>query len=201
MEKNETATVVEGDPIATLRADEYIGPLVDEHGPISVEKADDLFRRLLVSITRQQVSVSAGDAIQKRLFDAIDVTPAGVLAAEASVLRDAGLSAAKAEYVSALAAAWQDEGWSREYFATMDDDAVADELTQVKGIGPWTADMFLMFGLGRPDVFPVGDLGIRKGIRVVFDDEDMTRSEMRDAATRWEPYRSYASRYLWRAVD
>ena len=195
------SAMTEDDPLTTLRADSYIGPLVEEHGPLVVEPAEDPFQRLLVSIIRQQVSMSAGDAIQARLFDAIEVTPAGVLAADEADMRDAGLSASKTEYMRALAEAWQAQGWSQGYFVDMADDAVADELTQVKGIGPWTADMFLMFGLGRPDVFPVGDLGIRKGMRILFADEDMTRAEMRDAATRWAPYRSYASRYLWRVVD
>jgi DNA-3-methyladenine glycosylase II len=82
----------------------------------------------------------------------------------------------------------------------MDAAAVGDELGEIGGVGPWTVDMFLMFGLGRPDVFPVGDLGIRKGMAVLYDD-DLTRAEMRDRAERWAPYRSYASLYLWRATD
>jgi DNA-3-methyladenine glycosylase II len=77
---------------------------------------------------------------------------------------------------------------------------VTAELTEIRGVGPWTAKMFLVFGLGRPDVFPVEDLGIRKGMATLYDD-DLTRGEMRERATAWAPYRSYASQYLWQIAD
>jgi len=89
-----------------------------------------------------------------------------------------------------------ERGYSKDYFAEMDDDEVRAELTSIPGVGPWTADMQLMFSFGRPDVFPVGDLGVRKGMVELFG-EDMTRAEMVDRAQRWAPYRSYASLYLW----
>jgi DNA-3-methyladenine glycosylase II len=81
----------------------------------------------------------------------------------------------------------------------MDDAAVVDELTAITGVGEWTAEMQLMFSLGREDVFPVGDLGIRKGMRELYG--DITRAEMVERSEAWAPYRSYASRYLWRVVD
>jgi DNA-3-methyladenine glycosylase II len=189
------------DPIAVLRTDEYLGPLVETHGPLTLEPADDLFRRLVVSVLRQQVSMDAAAAIRERLFEAVEPTPEGILAAEDGLLRDAGLSAAKAEYARALATAWRDRDYSRAYFADLTDEAVAAELSDVRGVGPWTVDMFLVFGLGRPDVFPVGDLGIRKGTRAVFEEPELTRAEMRERAQRWRPFRSYASLYLWRAAD
>lgn len=86
--------------------------------------------------------MAAADAMRERLFDAIDPTPRGVLDADGDVLRDAGLSAAKVEYARALAAAWRENDWSRQYFASMTDDAVLDELTEVRGVGPWTGKMF-----------------------------------------------------------
>ena len=188
------------DPIAVLRTDEYLGPLVETHGPLTLEPADDLFRRLVVSVLRQQVSMDAAAAIRERLFDAVDPTPDAVLAAEEATLREAGVSAAKTRYLRSLATAWREQDWSRERFAALDDDAVREELTAVTGVGPWTAKMFLLFGLGRPDVFPVGDLGVRKGMGRVFDAE-LTRAEMRTRAERWAPYRSYASLHLWRTGD
>ena len=184
------------DPIETLADDEILGPVVADHGPLVLEPADDLYERLVISLLRQQVSTASAAAIRERLFEAVDVTPEGMLAADRTVLLDAGLSAAKADYVRTAARAFVDHGWDRETFATMSDDEVRTELTAVHGVGPWTADMFLMFSLGREDVFPVGDLGIRKGMELLFDAE-MTRGEMVDAAERWRPVRSYASLYIW----
>ena len=188
------------DPIATLADDEVIGPVVDEHGAVELDPADDLFERLVVSLVRQQVSMEAAAAIRERLFDAVRVTPEGIRAADRETLHDAGLSEAKVDYVTRVAGAFRQRGWDRDTFTRLSDEEVRAELTEIKGIGPWTADMFLIFGLGREDVFPVGDLGIRKGMERVHDAE-MSRAEMTDAAARWEPYRSYASLYLWRAVE
>jgi len=186
--------------VAALSDDPALGPVVREHGPLTIDPAADLYERLVVSLVRQQVSMDAADAIEGRLFDRFEVTPAALLAADSAALHDAGLSEAKVEYVKATARAFEEREWTHDYFAGMDDDAVADELTEVRGVGPWTAKMFLLFGLGREDVFPVEDLGIRKGMQTVFDDE-LTRAEMRERATEWAPYRSYASMYLWRAVE
>ncbi|QPV62609.1 DNA-3-methyladenine glycosylase 2 family protein [Halosimplex litoreum] len=188
------------DPIEELADDQVLGPVVDEHGPVSIEPADDLYERLVVSLIRQQVSMDAAAAIRERLFDAVEVTPESVVEADHAELHDAGLSEAKADYAKSAANAFLTHEWDRDTFADTSDDAVRAELTDVHGVGPWTADMFLLFGLGREDVFPVGDLGICEGMDRLFD-ADMTRAEMTDAAERWAPYRSYASLYLWRAVE
>jgi len=183
-----------------LRDDPELGPLVDEHGELKLDPADDPFERLVVSIVRQQVSMDAAAAIRERLFDAVEVTPAGVAGADPDVLRDAGLSSQKTDYVRNVAEAFRDRGWDRASFQQLSDDEVRAELTSITGVGDWTAEMFLMFGLGREDVFPVGDLGIRKGMRALYGDE-ATRAEMREVAERWRPYRSYASLYVWRAYE
>ena len=186
--------------VAALADDPGLGPVVAEHGPLELEPAADLYERLVVSLVRQQVSMDAAAAIRERLFDRFAVTPEAMLAADPDALHDAGLSEAKVEYVRATARAFREREWDHDYFAGMSDDAVAAELTDIRGVGPWTAKMFLMFGLAREDVFPVEDLGVRKGMWTLFD-EEMTRTEMRDRAAEWAPYRSYASRYLWRAVE
>lgn len=188
------------DPHDALRDDPDLGPLVDEHGELSLDPADDPFERLVVSIVRQQVSMDAAAAIRERLFDAVDVTPEGVAGADPEVLRDAGLSSQKTDYVRNVADAFREHDWDRESFERLSDDEVRAELTSITGVGDWTAEMFLMFGLDREDVFPVGDLGIRKGMQSLYG-EGTTRAEMRDIATRWRPYRSYASLYVWRAYE
>jgi len=191
---------VSEEAVTHLRSDPDLAPLVEEHGSLELEPADDPFRRLVVSLTRQQVSMAAAAAVEDRLFDAVEVTPGGLLAAEESTLRDAGLSTQKTEYVRAVARTWRKRGYDRGFFEGMDDEAVTAELTDIHGVGIWTAKMFLLFALGREDVFPVEDLGVRRGIEEVCRRE-MTREEMRDRAAAWRPYRSYASRYLWLAYE
>lgn len=186
--------------VNTLRADPLLEPLVEQHGDLELDPADDLFERLVVSLIRQQVSMDAAAAIRERVFDHFEVTPAGMGSVDADALQEAGLSAAKVEYVKAVARAFEEESYTRSSFAEMSDEAVLGELTEIRGVGPWTGKMFLVFGLGRPDVFPVEDLGVRRGMELVCDRE-MTRAEMRERASEWEPYRSYASLYLWRAYE
>jgi len=187
-------------PHDTLREDPDIGPLVSAHGELTLDPADDLFARLVVSICRQQVSMASAAATRDRLFEAVDVTPAGVLAADDSVLRDAGLSRQKTRYVNEVADAFETHSYSIEYFDGMADDAVRAELTAITGVGTWTANMQLLFSLGREDVFPVGDLGVRKGFANVVG-EGYDRPEMAAYAEGWAPYRSYATLYLWRAEE
>lgn len=188
------------DPHETLRADPHLGPLVEEHGRLEIEPAEDFFRRFVVSILRQQVSMASAAATRERLFDAVEVTPRGVLDADDDILRDAGLSRQKTRYVDNVAEAFLERGYDRASFDGMDDDEVVAELTSITGVGEWTARMQLLFSLGRPDVFPVGDLGVRKGMWQLFG-EDLSREGMVDVAERWRPYRSYATLYLWRVEE
>jgi DNA-3-methyladenine glycosylase II len=188
------------DPMASLRADPALRPLIEEHGRLRIEPAAEFFPRFVTSILRQQVSMESAAATRERLHEAIEVTPDGVLAADTPTFRDAGLSEAKTRYVRNLAEAFRERGYSKAFFRGMDDGAVMEELTSIKGIGPWTARMQLMFSLGREDVFPVGDLGVRKGMWALFG-EDMTRAEMVERAETWAPHRSYATVYLWRIEE
>jgi len=187
-------------PHDVLRSDPDIGPLVAAHGKLTLETAEDLFERLIVSICRQQVSMASAAATRDRLFDAVEMTPAGVLAAEDDTLRGAGLSRQKTRYVNEVAAAFEEHGYSVASFESATDDEVREALTDITGVGEWTANMQLLFSLGRPDVFPVGDLGVRKGFRTVVG-EGYDRGEMVEYARRWAPYRSYATLYLWRAEE
>jgi DNA-3-methyladenine glycosylase II len=186
------------DPHEHLRGT-ALAPYLESHGELEVEPAEDPFARTVVSVLNQQLSTTAAAAIRDRVFDRFEVTPSGMLAAEAAALRDAGLSRQKVEYVREIARAFEDGRIDPDRYAGMDDAAVIEDLTAVRGVGDWTAKMFLLFVLGREDVFPVEDLGVRRGMEALFG--DLTRAEMVDRAEPWRPYRSYASLYLWRAVD
>ncbi len=193
------------DVAATLRSDETLAPLVDGHGPLPVEPAADPFRRLCVSIINQQLSTASAAAIRERAFALLDdeVTPDAVLSADEDALREAGLSGTKVDYLRSAAAAFEGEdALSRERLAALSDDEVREELTAIRGVGAWTADMFLIFVLGREDVLPLGDLAVRKGIEQVYaDGGELSRAEMREIGDRWRPYRSYGTRYIWAAYE
>lgn len=188
------------DAINHLQSDPDLRPLIEEHGEIGLNTAEDSFERFTVSVINQQLSTASASAIRDRVFDQFEVTPQEMLAADEASLRDTGLSRQKIEYIRNIAEAYIEQGLGPEYFEGMDDGAVINELTQIKGVGPWSAKMYLLFCLGRPDVFPVEDLGIRKGMHSLYA-EDMDRDEMYEIAEKWRPYRSYASRYIWRAYD
>ncbi|WP_049987146.1 DNA-3-methyladenine glycosylase family protein [Halobellus rufus] len=184
-----------------IRTDPELGSLVDEHGELPIGTAEDEFERFVVAIVNQQLSVESAAAIRERLFDRIEVTPAGVREADESTLRDVGLSGQKIEYVRNVADAFEDGDLTREGLDGVADETVIDRLTDIRGVGVWTGKMYLISVLGRPDVFPVEDLGIRKGMAELYGFEEDDREGMVDHAERWRPYRSYASRYLWRVVD
>ena len=188
------------DAILHLREDPDLKPIIDRHGEVTLEPADDLFERMVVSIVNQQLATDAAASIREQLYEAVEIEPSAILQADESTLRDAGLSRQKADYVRNVARAFADNGYSSEYFEGMDDEAVIAELTEIKGVGVWTAKMQLLFSLARPDVFPVEDLGIRRAMEAIYGD-DLTRDQMVEIAERWRPYRSYASLYLWRSRD
>ena len=185
--------------VATLRTDPVLASVIDEHGVLKLEPATDPFARLVTSILNQQLSVASAAAIRERLFERVEVTPEGILAADEAVLRDCGLSTQKITYTRNLSRAFATDELSIAALETRSNEAIVEELTAISGIGDWTAKMALMFVFGREDVFPVEDLGIRNAIGELYGEH--TRAEMRDLATRWKPYRSLASLYLWRAVD
>jgi DNA-3-methyladenine glycosylase II len=182
------------DPHGHLQRDPTLAELVDEHGELTLEPHPDPFERLVTSVVNQQLSVASAAAIRERLFDRFEVTPDGMLAADEAALRDTGLSGPKIRYVRSVAEAFED-GLSVERLHGLDNDEVVAELTEITGIGVWTAKMFLMFCLGREDVFPVEDLGIRNGLTQLYGFDD--RAEMVTKAEDWRPYRSYACLYVW----
>lgn len=187
----------------TLRTDPTMAALIDRHGRIEHGPAENGFRRLCVSIINQQLSTASATAVRERVFDSLgEVTPEAVLAADPATLRDAGLSRTKVDYLDNAAAAYRERDLTPTGLADHSNEAVIDELTEIKGVGEWTARMYLMFVLGREDVLPLGDLGIRNGIQEIYGDgDDLTREDMRSIAARWRPYRTYGSRYIWEAYE
>jgi DNA-3-methyladenine glycosylase II len=175
--------------------------LVETHGAVTLTPAENAFERLCVSIINQQLSTASAEAIRERVFGLFDgdLTPAGVLAVDSEPLRDAGLSRTKVEYLRNTAVAFRDRDLSQERLSSLSNEAVVDELTRIKGIGEWSAEMFLIFALGREDVLPLGDLAIRRGLASLYDVTE--RDEMRTVAEPWRPYRSYGTLYVWRAYE
>ena len=183
----------------SLSEDPVMADLIETHGKLTIEPADDMFRRMAASIINQQLSTASARAIRTRVFDHVEVTPEGMLAADPTELHELGLSESKVEYLKNVADAHQTRGYSVAYFEGMTDEEVIAELTEIKGVGTWTAKMALIFCLGREDVFPVEDLGIHRGMETAYGLTQ--RDAMIEKAAEWAPYRSYASRYLWRVVD
>lgn len=186
------------------RADPVLREVIDRVGPIELTIEPDLWWSLVDSIVSQQLSVKAASTIIGRMA-ALGAggrpTPAEMLAAKEDVLRAAGLSRAKVRYVKDLAARWLDGSLPHGRIPAMTDEEVVAELTQVKGIGTWTAEMILIFTLGRPDVLPVDDLAIRVAAQQHYGlAERPKRDELLRIGEPWRPWRTLASRYLWRSL-
>lgn len=175
-----------------LRAHDDVGILIERHGAYRWGLHPP-FRSLVRSVTYQSVSTASAAAVFARLEHAVDLTPSAVLAADRARLRDAGLSWTKVDTLERVAAFAADGGL--DGIATLDDAGVEARLTSLKGIGPWTADMFLFFCLGRMDVWPVGDLAVRQQAERIFGVEG--RAAVTTVGQRFRPYRSPVAWYLW----
>jgi DNA-3-methyladenine glycosylase II len=200
------------DAVAHLRAgDPVLAAVIDELGPEPpadrhAPRPNDHYGALVRSIVGQQLSTKAARAIYARLvarFDGHAPTPAQVLADDPEELRAAaGLSRAKVSFLRSLAEHVLDGSLELERLDALSDERVTAELVAVRGLGPWSADMFLMFHLGRPDVLPVGDLGIRKAIMALYGLPALPDATAIIALTNpWRPYRTMACRCLWRSLD
>jgi DNA-3-methyladenine glycosylase II len=187
------------------RRDPVLRPLIRRVGPCGLRRRGDPYRALLRSVLYQQLAGAAAAAIHARLrarFDGRDPRPGALLAACDAELRAVGLSRQKIAALRSIAEHFDDGRVSGRRLARMDDDAVVECVTQIRGVGVWTAHMLLMFSLGRPDVLPVGDYGIRKGVQSLYGLRELPRpAELERMAERWRPWRSVASWYVWRHAD
>lgn len=190
-----------------LRAnDPVLGGLIDRHGPYRPRPASDPYAALVRAIVYQQLAGRAASAIHGRLLalsgDGQTPEPAALLALSEAELRAVGLSGPKIGYLRDLAAKVASGELDFAGIDALDDAEVTSRLTAVKGIGEWSAHMFLMFELGRPDVLPVGDLGVRKGMQAAYRLRTLPAPERMHAIGRkWAPYRSVGSWYMWRAAE
>lgn len=189
------------------RRDRVMRRLIPRFGDARLASRGDAFTTLARSIVGQQISVKAAQSVWERFARTVGgrhthLQPHRVLAASPQALRGAGLSARKAEYLVDLAGHFSEGRVHVGQWAAMDDEAIVAELVAIRGIGRWTAEMFLIFHLLRPNVLPLDDLGLLKGISLeYFSGEPVSRAEAREVGEAWAPYRSVATWYIWRSLD
>ncbi len=185
------------------KKDRVMRRLIPQFGDASLQSRGDAFVTLARSIVGQQISVKAAQSVWDK-FAVLPrkMTPANVLKLKVDDMRAAGLSARKVEYLVDLSLHFDGGLLSTAQWASMSDDAIIDELVAIRGIGRWTAEMFLIFYLLRPNVLPLDDVGLINGIsRNYFSGEAVSRSEAREVAAAWAPYCSVATWYIWRSLD
>ena len=190
-----------------VKRDRVMRKLIPQFGDGRLQSPGDAFTTLARSIVGQQISVTAAQAVWDR-FAALTkgpssrLSPGDVLALEGPTIRAAGLSARKVEYLRDLAQHFESGTVHVRQWQQMDDEAIIEELVAIRGIGRWTAEMFLIFHLMRPNVLPLDDQGLLKGISVnYFSGEPVSRAEAREVGDAWAPFRSVATWYIWRSLD
>jgi DNA-3-methyladenine glycosylase II len=188
---------------ALARRDPVMATIMRRHPRVFMMRRGEPFMTLARAIVGQQISVKAAQSVWQRFVSCVgDVTPQRVLARPRPALRACGLSDRKTEYIADLAQHFADGRIHVHRWPQMSDEQIIEELVEVRGIGRWTAEMFLMFNLLRPDVFPLDDLGLQKGIRVAYyGGRKIALSTMRKLGEGWRPWRSVATWYLWRSLD
>jgi DNA-3-methyladenine glycosylase II len=190
-----------------VKRDRVMKKLIPRFSDGQLESRGDAFTTLARSIVGQQISVKAAQAVWDRLIaltsgPSSKLSPRAVLDLDAPQIRAAGLSARKVEYLCDLAEHFRSGAVRPSRWHDMDDEAIIEELVGIRGIGRWTAEMFLIFHLLRPNVLPLDDVGLIKGISVnYFSGEPVSRAEAREVGDAWSPYRSVATWYIWRSLD
>jgi DNA-3-methyladenine glycosylase II len=184
--------------------DPVLAELIDAHGPCKLAATTSYFQLMVGTVVTQQLSTKAARSIYNRLVHTLGgkVRPGAVLAASDEALRGVGLSRSKVRFVKNVAEAFKTRRMGPKTFAKLSDDEVIARLTEIKGIGEWSAHMFLMFGLNRLDVFPVGDVGLRNAIVKQYKlRKNPSAARLQRIGDAWRPYRTVGSVYLWMTYD
>lgn len=186
-----------------MKRDRVMKKLIPQFPDVTLQSRADPFTTLARSVIGQQISVKSAQAAWHRFVKLLpEVSPAGVLALAPEAMRAAGLSARKIDYLVDLARHFDSGDLHVEAWHDMDDESIIQELVAIRGIGRWTAEMFLIFYLLRPNVLPLDDAGLIRGISEgYFSGEPVSRSEAREVAAAWSPYCSVATWYIWRSLD
>jgi len=185
------------------RGDPVMAGIIKRHPRAHLVPRGDPFQTLARAIVGQQISVKAAQSVWSRIVErVVEIAPEEVLRIKSRDLRACGLSERKAEYISDLARRFVDGAVRVHRWHALDDEEVIEDLVQLRGIGRWTAEMFLIFNLLRPDVFPLGDLGLQKGLRIAYHGgREVSLRTMRRRGESLRPWRSVATWYLWRSLD
>jgi DNA-3-methyladenine glycosylase II len=189
------------------KRDRVMRKLIPNCGPSRLQCRGDAFTTLARSIVGQQISVKAAQMVWDRFMllmpeGSKPLSPEGLMRLSTSDMRSAGLSVRKVEYLQELARHFAAGGVREADWSAMDDESVIRQLVEIRGIGRWTAEMFLIFHLMRPDVLPLDDAGLIKGISVnYFSGEPVSRAEAREVGDAWSPYRTVATWFIWRSLD
>ena len=183
--------------------DAVMQQLIAQFADASLESRGCAFTTLARSIVGQQISVKAAESVWQRVIATIpDITPHTIAAAEQELLRSCGLSARKVIYLHDLSRHFREGDLSETAWGDMSDETVIKQLIQVKGIGRWTAEMFLIFHLHRPDVLPLDDIGLQRAVSLhYFGKQAVDKNTLIETAKPWQPWRSVATWYLWRSLD
>lgn len=186
-----------------MKKDRVMKRLIPQFGQACLQTRGDAFATLARSVVGQQISVKAAQTVWDRFAKLPEqMTPAQVLRLKIDDMRAAGLSVRKVEYLVDLALHFDNGAVHADAWSAMDDEAIIDELVAIRGIGRWTAEMFLIFHLMRPDVLPLDDVGLINGIsKSYFSGDAVSRSDAREVAVAWAPYRTVATWYIWRSLD
>ncbi|OGB84339.1 MAG: DNA-3-methyladenine glycosylase, partial [Burkholderiales bacterium RIFOXYD2_FULL_59_8] len=186
-----------------IKKDRVMKRLIPQFGQACLQSRGDAFATLARSVVGQQISVKAAQTVWDRFVKLPQqMTPSQVLRLKIDDMRAAGLSARKVEYLVDLALHFDNGKVHVADWTAMDDEAIIDELVAIRGIGRWTAEMFLIFHLMRPNVLPLDDVGLINGIsKSYFSGEMVSRSDAREVAQAWAPYRTVATWYIWRSLD
>ncbi|MEK7166390.1 MAG: DNA-3-methyladenine glycosylase [Patescibacteria group bacterium] len=191
--------------IHLTKADKVLAEIINKVPSLNWEKGDNYFKSLVESIISQQLSGKAADTITKRfekLFTKLPYTPQDILNFSDEEVRAVGISYGKVSYIKDLARKILGKELDFGHIHTFSDEDVILHLTQVKGIGRWTAEMFLMFSLGREDVFSYGDQGLKNAIQKNYRlKRPLSRKKIDKISSKWRPYRTWACRYLWRSLE